>query len=87
MPGPVHGCAGFQTGIRHFVLFLSTGIHIILMLIYHSAFSLYRHLLISFDPAFSEPAHAGSGVWLFWSANQHQAFYFIFINPHTHNFD
>jgi hypothetical protein len=50
-------------------------------------FSIYWHLLKNFHPAFSETAHAESGVWLCLSGNQHPAFYSNFINRHTYNID
>jgi hypothetical protein len=50
MPRPVGGCAGFKTGIRNFVAFLLSGIHIILMLIYCPAFLIIPAFINFFGP-------------------------------------
>jgi hypothetical protein len=66
-----------------YAIFINMHTHDMWYLMNHPAFSLYRYLLISFAPAFSEPGHAGYDVWLCWFLNWHLTFYPIFINQHT----
>jgi hypothetical protein len=49
-PGPVCGCAGFQTGIRHFVPFLLSGIHMILMDLLSGVLSIIPAFINFFGP-------------------------------------